>query len=205
MVLTELLEKGGVVMPVIMALSVYVVAVVIYKTYQLYQTGAFTTAFIDHVIEAVENKKMTEAMNIASNNNSPAARVIGVTINSIGNRSISDEKRTRIIESTAIREIRPYESHMRGLEMVANISPLLGLLGTVTGMVKVFAGISQTGSGVDPALLAGGIWEALIATVAGLAVAIPALAVHYIFESKIESIRATVKDAVMSIMARSGN
>ena len=89
--------------------------------------------------------------------------------------------------------------------MVANLSPLLGLLGTVTGMVKVFAGISQTGSGVDPALLAGGIWEALLTTVAGLAVAIPALAAHYILESKIDGIRAMLKDTAMSIMARSGN
>ena len=205
MVLTELLAKGGIVMPVIIALSVYVVAVIIYKLFQFYQTGAFATAFIDSILEAVDNKKMSEAMNIAAQNHSPAARVIEATINSIGNRAISDEKRTRIIESTAIREIRQYESHMRGLEMVANLSPLLGLLGTVTGMVKVFAGISQTGSGVDPALLAGGIWEALLATVAGLAVAIPSLAAHYIFESRIDTIRANMKDAVMGILARSGN
>lgn len=205
MVLIELLSKGGMVMPVILALSVYVLAVVMYKFYQFWSTGAFAIDFIDSILEAVENKKISEAMNIAGVHKGPAARVIEAAINAIVNRAISEEKRVRIIESTAIREIRQYENHMRGLEMVANLAPLLGLLGTVTGMVKVFAGISQTASGVDPALLAGGIWEALIATVAGLAVAIPALAAHYILESRVDFIRANVKDAVMSLMARSGN
>lgn len=205
MVLTELLAKGGVVMPVILVLSVYVVAVIIYKIYQFWSTGAFAISFVDGVLKAIEGKKIAEARNIANKHSGPIARVVSATIDAISNRGISDEQRVRVIESVAIREIRIYETHMRGLEMVANISPLLGLLGTVTGMVKVFAGISQTGSGVDPALLAGGIWEALIATVAGLAVAIPALAAHYILESRIDSIRAALKDAVMSLMARSGN
>lgn len=205
MVLTELLAKGGVVMPVILVLSVYVMAVIMYKIYQLWATGALATAFIDKIIAAVADNKMAEAMNIAGNNKGPAAKVIETAINAVSNRALTDEKRIRIVESTAIREIRQYETHLRGLEMIANIAPLLGLLGTVTGMVKVFAGISQTGSGVDPALLAGGIWEALIATVAGLAVAIPSLAAHYILEGRIDSVRATIKDAVMCIMARSVN
>ncbi len=70
-------------------------------------------------------------------------------------------------------------------------------------MVKVFAGISQTATGVDPTLLAGGIWEALLTTVAGLAVAIPSLAAYYILESRIDYIRSIAKDAVTGIIARS--
>ena len=205
MVLAELLEKGGIVMPIILLLSVYVVAVIIYKLFQFWQTGAFSISFVDDVLKAVEDKKIAEAMNVASKHKGPVARVIEATINAIGNRAISDEKRVRVIESSALREMRSYESHMKGLEMVANISPLLGLLGTVMGMVKVFAGISNTGSGVDPALLAGGIWEALLTTVAGLAVAIPALSAHYIIEGRIDTVRARMKDTVMSVMSRSGN
>lgn len=205
MLLTELISKGGTVMPVILLLSVYVLAVVLYKIYQFWSTGAFSVKFMDSILDAVEHKRISEAMNIAGEQKGPSARVIEAAINAIVNRAISDEKRVRIIESAAVREIRQYENHLRGLEMVANLAPLLGLLGTVTGMVKVFAGISQTASGVDPALLAGGIWEALIATVAGLSVAIPALAAHYMLESRVDAVRANIKDAVMSIMARSGN
>lgn len=205
MVLKELLDKGGVIMPIILLLSVYVVAVIVYKLFQFWRTGAFSISFVDEVLRAVEDKKMAEAMNVASRNKGPVARVIEATINAIGNRAISDEKRVRVIESSAIKEMRLYESHMKGLEMVANISPLLGLLGTVMGMVKVFAGISSAGSGVDPTVLAGGIWEALLTTVAGLAVAIPALSAHYILEGRIDSVRARLKDTVMSVMSRSGN
>lgn len=205
MVLKELLEKGGIVMPIILLLSVYVVAVIMYKLFQFWRTGAFSVSFVDDVLKAVEDKKMSEAMNVATKHKGPAARVIEATINAISNRAISDEKRVRVIESSAVKELRLYESHMKGLEMVANISPLLGLLGTVMGMVKVFAGISSTGSGVDPAILAGGIWEALLTTVAGLAVAIPALSAHYLLEGRIDSLRARLKDTIMSVMSRSGN
>jgi biopolymer transport protein ExbB len=205
MVLHELLEKGGLVMPIILLLSVYVVAVILYKIFQFWSTGAFSNTFIYAVLAAVEDKKLSEAMSIANHHKGPAARVIEATISAISNRALPDDKRVRIIEASAIKEIRFYESHLRGLEMIANIAPLLGLLGTVTGMVKVFAGISQTASGVDPALLAGGIWEALLTTVAGLSVAIPSLAAHYILEGRIDAIRANIKDAVVNIMAKSGS
>src|SRR5262249_28066281 len=80
------------------------------------------------------------------------------------------------------------------------IAPLLGLLGTVSGMVKAFAKLELAGSRVDPAMLAGGIWEALLATVAGLTIAIPAMAAHYIFEGKVDRIRADMKDAAVRVI-----
>jgi biopolymer transport protein ExbB len=92
---------------------------------------------------------------------------------------------------------------MRGLELVANVSPLLGLLGTVIGMVDAFAALEQAGSKVDPSLLAGGIWTALLTTVAGLSVAIPALAAHNIFDGKIESVRARMRDITIRIFSLS--
>ena len=70
-------------------------------------------------------------------------------------------------------------SHLRGLEMTASVAPLMGLLGTVIGMINSFSKLSMSGTRVDPTILAGGIWEALLTTAGGLAVAIPALAAHY--------------------------
>ena len=89
---------------------------------------------------------------------------------------------------------------MRGLEMVSNVAPLLGLLGTVIGMVTAFSRLEGAGSRVDPSLLAGGIWEALLTTVGGLVVAIPAVVAYYIFDGLIERVRGVMKDTSIQIM-----
>lgn len=203
MVLTELLDKGGIVMAIIMLLSVYVVAVILYKTFQfiIFQTGK--TDFINLVIDSVDNKKYSEAARIAGNQRSPVARVIETALRCITNKNMDDKKCMIAIEASGARELKPFEKHLRGLDMAANIAPLLGLLGTVIGMVKAFAGLHQIGTRVDPSALAGGIWEALLTTVAGLIVAVPALAAHYIIDGKIEELRANMKDAVAAILTRS--
>jgi biopolymer transport protein ExbB len=202
MILAEFLEKGGPVMAIILLLSVYVAAVILFKLYQFWRLGAFSNGFIVPLLESVEDKKMTEAARIAGNQRNPVARVIETAIRCVVGRPMSDDKKVRTIEASGAKELRVLESHLRGLEMVANIAPLLGLLGTVIGMVKAFAGINQIGSRVDPSVLAGGIWEALLTTVAGLAVAIPALAAHYYIEGRVEKVRAVAKDAVSYILAK---
>lgn len=78
------------------------------------------------------------------------------------------------------------ETSLRGLATVAALTPLLGLLGTVVGMIRAFMVIESQGSAVSPALLAGGIWEALLTTAAGLTVAIPCLLFHNLFQGRIE-------------------
>ena len=77
--------------------------------------------------------------------------------------------------------------NIRGLEVIAAISPLMGLLGTVIGMVQAFNQVAEFKGQVNPSLLAGGIWEALLTTAAGLAVAIPVLVMLHYFERKIEN------------------
>lgn len=203
MFLTELVDKGGIVMLIILSLSVYVIAVIIYKIYQFWRLDAFKTGFINPLLGAIEDKKYNEASLIAGNQKNPIARVIETTINSITSRPGNDDKKIRAIEASGAKELRVFESHLRGLEMVANIAPLLGLLGTVIGMVKAFAGIHEIGSRVDPSVLAGGIWEALLTTVAGLAVAIPALAAHYVIDGRIESIKAKMRDTITYILSKS--
>ncbi len=84
--------------------------------------------------------------------------------------------------------IRRMEASLRGLATVAALAPLLGLLGTVIGMIRAFMVIEGQGANISPALLAGGIWEALLTTAAGLTVAIPCLVFHNIFQGRIEQV-----------------
>jgi biopolymer transport protein ExbB len=85
-------------------------------------------------------------------------------------------------------ELNKLGKNIRGLEVIATISPLMGLLGTVMGMVQAFNKVAQYKGQVDPSILAGGIWEALLTTAAGLAVAIPVVVMLHFFDRKIEQI-----------------
>lgn len=199
MLITELLEKGGVIMALILLLSVYVVAVIIYKIVQFVSYYLSTQHVVRDILLAMHGKRYPEAVRLAASGRSSLTRLMEVTLRALLNPALGEDKKMRLIEATGSRELRVFESHIRGLEMVAAIAPLLGLLGTVIGMVKAFAGIGDGGGQVDPSILAGGIWEALLNTVAGLSVAIPALAAYYLVDSQIERIRASMKDAVSSI------
>jgi len=91
---------------------------------------------------------------------------------------------------------------LRPLELIATIAPLIGLLGTVLGMIEAFQALQETGSRADPAALAGGIWEALLTTAAGMAVAIPASMALTWFESVADRVQADMEDAATRIFTR---
>jgi biopolymer transport protein ExbB len=101
-------------------------------------------------------------------------------------------------------EIRKLESYLRGLSAIAHLSPLLGLFGTVTGMIRAFMKVQEAGARVDASLLAGGIWEALLTTAFGLAVALPAMAAYYYLEGEVDQARGTMKDVSVRILVHFG-
>jgi biopolymer transport protein ExbB len=94
----------------------------------------------------------------------------------------------------ATREVRSLEAWLRPLGVIAQLAPLLGLLGTVLGMIEVFVSLEAAGTQVEPGLLAGGIWEALLTTAAGLAIAIPVSAAYSYFEGEVDNRAARISD-----------
>jgi biopolymer transport protein ExbB len=193
-----LLAKGGPVMAVLLALSVVALAIILVKLYQFARARLGRTDFIDPVIGALGAGD--DALALLAREPHPVARVMETAIVAAGNARLGPEDRDAEIGRVGTAEIRNLESHLRGLEVIANLSPLLGLLGTVLGMIKAFAKLESAGSKVDPALLAGGIWEALLTTAFGLVIAIPALAAFYMLEGRVETVRATMKDAATRVL-----
>jgi len=110
----------------------------------------------------------------------------------------SNEKELSVIGTRQVREI---EKGLSWLGLIATIAPLLGLTGTVTGMIKAFMVIANTTS-VNPSMLAGGIWEALITTAAGLLVAIPIHIGHHYLEKQADDIAFMLKEITMSLYIR---
>ncbi|MCI5050534.1 MAG: MotA/TolQ/ExbB proton channel family protein [Rickettsiales bacterium] len=197
----EVIQKGGIVMGILIALSVYALAVIFYKIQQFIASGVFNNGFIDPVMQPIKRGELTEASLKLGDKRGPVARIMRVSIDCIKDRHMTMKSRESEIARVGSQEVRYLESYLRGLEMVATTAPLLGLLGTVIGMVRAFSKLGEAGSRVDPSMLAGGIWEALLTTVGGLAVAIPAIAAYYIFDGIIEKVRATMKDVTVQILA----
>ena len=193
--------KGGFVMYVIVALSVYVLGIIFFKAYQFIRGGVFNTQFIDRVMALIKRGELTDASFTLAREKGPVARIMRVCVESVMNREISMKSRESEISRVGAAELRYLESQMRGLEMAASIGPLLGLLGTVIGMVVAFSKLAESGSRVDPSMLAGGIWQALITTVGGLIVAVPAMGAYYLIDSFIERVRATMRDVTIQILA----
>jgi biopolymer transport protein ExbB len=111
-----------------------------------------------------------------------------------------DEKELSVIGT---RQVRQIEKGLSWLGLIATISPLLGLTGTVTGMIKAFMVIAESTT-VNPSMLAGGIWEALITTAAGLLVAIPIHIGHHYLEKQADEIAFVMKEITMSLCIKKG-
>lgn len=194
-------QKGGMVMYGLAALSVYAVAVVIFKVIQFRKANVFDHSFIEPALREIKQGDRTRATKTLAGTKGPIARIMRVTFECVANREMSQKSKEAEIMRVGSADLRYLERHLRGLEMTASVAPLMGLLGTVIGMISSFSKLSLSGTRVDPTILAGGIWEALLTTAGGLAVAIPALAAHYILDGIIEKIRATMKDVSVQILA----
>jgi biopolymer transport protein ExbB len=103
------------------------------------------------------------------------------------------------VERVMIEQVGRLRSMLRTLEMVGQIAPLIGLLGTVIGMIQAFQQMQQAGSSVDPSTLAGGIWVALLTTAVGLAIAIPATMIASWFDERVDRERTAMERLVTAV------
>lgn len=190
----DLLQKGGVVMYVLLLMSVSSLAIILLKLLQFWRIGASRSGMME-LIATGSTHEIRRRMALSRH---PAARVVETALDT---GHLPRELQEAEVERVGSVEVRALETYIRSLEVVANLSPLIGLLGTVIGMIKAFGRLEEAGARVDPSQLAGGIWEALLTTAFGLIVAIPALgAVHYL-ERKIEGVRALMRDAAARVIA----
>jgi biopolymer transport protein ExbB len=180
----ELFLKGGILMYPIAFCSIIAVGIFLERMWVLRRGRVLPRDFLIEVEDLVMRRKRSEAISLCKRNNSSIAHVIRVGIENYGKkRDVIKEK----IEEIGRREAASLERYINVIGTIAGISPLLGLLGTVSGMIKSFNIISLQGV-ADPASLAGGISEALITTAAGLVVAIPTFVIYRYLMNKADSL-----------------
>ena len=193
----HLIEKGGPVMFILLGFSIFAFAIIFIKLIQFFSAALSRTNKIEKILSRLNGRNAKKLLVEIQEIKNPLARIIEVVILTKTDRRFDKESREAEISRIISIEIRNLENYLGGLEVVASISPLLGLFGTVLGMIKAFLNLEKAGSQIDPALLAGGIWEALLTTAFGLAIAIPALAAYHLFENKISNTRDKINDAVV--------
>lgn len=180
----EVIFTGGIIMLPIMACSVVALAITIERFFTLRRATIDTRELMDTMRTVLRQNRTQEAIDICHEADVPVARIMkaGILKHNRGKEDIREA-----IEDAGHLEIPRLERYLPALATCANIAPLLGLLGTVAGMIKAFAQIKNKQGLVNPSDLAEGISNALVTTAAGLSVAIPALVVYNYFVTRVDN------------------
>jgi len=183
--LANLFERGGPVMWPLLLGSIIGMAIILERGFYFLRRRLPVRGFEPAVISLLRNGDRAGAMALASRSRHPVAHI---TKTYLENLSCPDALRQDILRREGSRAMEDVERHLRGLSLIAHLSPLLGLLGTVTGLVSSFHVIEKLEGMAQPAQLAAGIWESLLTTVCGLVIAIPCLAAYHAYEQKADRI-----------------
>jgi len=192
--LLKLILKGGPVMIILLIMSIISLAIILLKIYQFYKSDIYNSNKVIPIFKLLKDNKTAQAQELLNTIIHPSSEII---LSIIDNKRLSNEDRENEVSIIGEKQIRNLEFLLKPLELIANIAPLLGLLGTVIGMITAFSKLENAGSKVDPAILAGGIWEALLTTAFGLIVAIPALGAFYWLDGKVDKVREDMRHAAI--------
>jgi biopolymer transport protein ExbB len=189
----RLIDGGGPIVLILLGLSVVSIAIGIAKSIQIIAAGRG------------QNERRTLLSGVSGDGwphlpdaTGPCWRVLQAAF---ANPGLSPSARRAAAEAVARGELVRLRSYLRVLDVVAVTSPLVGLLGTVTGMIAAFQALEAAGGGANAAVLSGGIWQALLTTAAGLIVAIPAAAAVNLLEARVETIASEMESIIGSACA----
>ena len=192
----ELVQAGGWLMIPILLCSVIAAAIIIERTWTLRRKKVIPAKLLTGIWKLLSSDALTDQHIAEIENGSPLGKVLAA---GLINRHLTRDLIRESIEETGRHVVHEMERFMSTLGTISVITPLLGLLGTVIGMIRVFTAITVVGVG-DPGQLAGGISEALITTAAGLTIAIPSLIFHRHLRRRIEDLVVAMEQEAMKLV-----
>ena len=193
--LFDLVVSGGPVMIPIGIASVVALAYTIERLIRLRPAELGTSRLGQDIVEAADRGGPAAALSLCRERPRPLARILGAGLSRFGSPVLEMEK---AVEDAGQRELRKLSANLRPLVVVAVIAPLLGLLGTVWGIMQAFRAIGEGGIG-RPEMLSYGISQALVTTAAGLAIAIPTQAAYYYFRGRIDAFVRGAEDVYLQL------
>ncbi len=192
----ELVKAGGWLMVPILLCSVVAMAIIVERFWTLQTKRIAPNNLVVQVWQWAKGGHLNEERIRTLRKGSPLGRILAA---GLANRHLDRELMKEGIEDVGRHVIHDLERYLNALGTIASITPLLGLLGTVIGMIKVFSVITTQGVG-DPGVLAGGISEALITTAAGLTVAIPSLMFYRYFRGRVDELVVTMEQEALKMV-----
>ncbi|PIE28297.1 hypothetical protein CSA57_14620, partial [candidate division KSB3 bacterium] len=196
--IVRFLAKGGVLMIPIVLISLISVALMIERIWYYHRARCQVEPLYGQVSSFVKQKQFDEAIALCDQyRRAVVPRALHCVL---ANRNRPTEDIEKLISAFGTRELKKLSHYVRSLGVLGNVTPLIGLLGTVVGMVKVFMKIADLNGNVNPSVLAGGIWEALLTTAAGLTVAIPVVMLYHHFENTVDTFAFQIKNYSLELI-----
>lgn len=181
----------------IVATSAVALVVFVERLLHYHRAQINSMEFLNGVRNVLKRDNVVEAVSICEATPGPVARLVKVAIL---NRESGKDGMREALEEAGLGEVPPLENKLNLLATIAQIAPLMGLLGTVLGFVRTFAALQAQGTGAHMDTMAGGVWESLICTAAGLAVSIPAYAGYNYLVSRVNTIVLDMEKAATEIV-----
>ena len=197
----DALSVGGPALWVIFGISIVLVTVGLWKFWHLIKLGAWNKKQADEILKLWLEKKVEP---VYVNQQNIRAKILGQTILAISDKNYSSEMVREECVRLANNDLNEARRGLRIIDLIATIAPLVGLLGTVLGMIEAFQALQDSGAQADPSALAGGIWEALLTTAAGMGIAIPASILLSWYDSVVENVQADIENLATQAILRAG-
>ena len=197
--LQDTLNVGGPALLVIFGISVVLLTVGLWKFWHLIKLGAWNRKQADEILKLWLEKKI-EPSDINPRN--IRAKILGQTILAISNQNYTNDMVREECVRLANKNLNEARRGLRIIDLIITIAPLVGLLGTVLGMIEAFQALQDSGDQADPSALAGGIWEALLTTAAGMGIAIPASILLSWYDSVVSNVQADIENLATQAILR---
>ena len=193
------LRLGGPVVLILLAMSVFALAIVFLKFYQFRALRIGDTGAVREALAHWRSGSGPAALRALEGVRNPIGEVLALAMRCRMRDDLAERTVREEVERVGNGILETLRIHLCPLETIAQLAPLLGLFGTVLGMIEAFRRLEQAGSRVDPAILSGGIWEALLTTAVGIAVAIPTVAAFGWFDRRVERFGYQMESAVTQV------
>jgi biopolymer transport protein ExbB len=184
----SILSHGGPVMWLLLAVSIVGLVIFVERTLFLHRGQIRSTAFLDGIKNILVKRRLMEAVTVCEETPGPAAAIVKAALL---HHDAGEQKLRLAVQEAALTEMPILERRVSALAAIAQAAPLIGLLGTVLGMMATFQAFGEGGNYAAPGALAGGMWQALLTTVGGLAIGVLAHLAHHFLKGRV---RALVRD-----------
>lgn len=194
----EMLQTGGPVVAILALMSIVALTIILAKIWQFHYGRVWDRRTAREALLVHRNGRTDIALESLRGTRCPVAQLLARALRGLLYGMPEDRVREEV-QRYGTRQLAAFRSWFRPLEVIASLAPLLGLFGTVLGMIAAFQQLETAGNQVNPAILSGGIWEALLTTAVGLAVAIPVVAVFNWLERVVDNVALEMDDVVTQV------